>query len=292
MVEQKIDFKMYILCLDTETLNALTRLNLGNAILIDLEMVEEFSSELLTVKGNRTTVEYYWTLTPVLPLYILNKHPDIDHIIYADADLCFFNSPLALFEELNQNSVLIIPHRLRGKDKHYETKWGKYNVGLILFRNDLKARAVLNWWKSKCIEWCYYRIEHNRAGDQKYLDRFSQLFDGVIPSKNHGAGPGGWNVHYYKYSNDKQNIVILPHHAPLIFFHFNKVIIFNERLIGDSSCYNCQHNGIIFKRYARFLMLASIKLARASVNIEYNEKVNIKTFVRLAINQRFYWARK
>ncbi|EMO30280.1 hypothetical protein LEP1GSC170_6220 [Leptospira interrogans serovar Bataviae str. HAI135] len=48
------------------------------------------SEDVLAAKGNRTWQEYCWTLSPVLPSYVLAKNQNIDHITYLDSDIYFF----------------------------------------------------------------------------------------------------------------------------------------------------------------------------------------------------------
>ena len=62
------DFRFYVLCLDEETSEALDRLNEERIYTISIQEVEEWEPELLHAKENRSLVEYYFTLSPVLPL--------------------------------------------------------------------------------------------------------------------------------------------------------------------------------------------------------------------------------
>ncbi len=84
------DFKLWVLCLSCECYEILNQLNLDSVCLIPLADIEEGDKELLKAKGNRSLIEYYFTLTPSLPLYILNHFSEVDLITYLDSDLFSF----------------------------------------------------------------------------------------------------------------------------------------------------------------------------------------------------------
>jgi len=209
-------FKLYILCLNTECYDVLRKANLLNVILIALEDLEKDDPELLAAKNNRTPVEYYFTLTPCLPLYILSHFKPLSMITYLDSDLYFFSDPKLIFNEIGSASVGIIGHNFSEKLKK-SVLFGKYNVGWISFRNDKNGLLCLQWYRDKCIEWCYDKLESNRYADQKYLDYFAENFEGVIEIKNKGANLAPWNVDNYLILNNNGSIYV--DGSPLIFFH-------------------------------------------------------------------------
>ena len=104
----EVPFTFYVLCLDQKTFNCLSKLNINSVVLIKLSEIEKWDKSLLEVKSNRTLIEYYFTLSPILPLYILNTFK-VDIISSLDADIMFFSSPTAIYEELNSKSIYIPP---------------------------------------------------------------------------------------------------------------------------------------------------------------------------------------
>lgn len=82
-------FTLWILCFDDRTYGVLESLNLPKARLIRRQDFEAGDSRLVGASHDRSIVEYYWTCTPSLPLYILRRQPDINAISYLDADLFF-----------------------------------------------------------------------------------------------------------------------------------------------------------------------------------------------------------
>ena len=104
-------FSLFVLCLDDETFSLLSKLNLNFLRLISLRELESNEKDLLPAKINRSDVEYFFTLSPVLPRYLLRRFSDIDVITYLDADLFFFASPDPIYDEFSQASVLVIEHR-------------------------------------------------------------------------------------------------------------------------------------------------------------------------------------
>lgn len=209
-------FVLHVVCLDDTTYELLERLRFGNVRLIRRADFED--PALLAVKPTRTVAEYCWTCTPSVPLYVLGRDPAIDLITYLDADLYFFSSPEPIFEELADRSILLIEHRFAPRYAEYEVN-GRFNVGWLSFRRDEDGMAALRWWRDKCIEWCFYRLEDERMGDQKYLDKWPTQFRGVHVLQNVGANVAPYNFSQYKITNDGGSIRV--DGVPLIFYHFH-----------------------------------------------------------------------
>ncbi len=210
-------FKLFVLCLSDECYEILKHKGLEDIFLLKLEDIERGDKELLKAKGNRTLVEYYFTLTPSFILYVLNNFDYVDFITYLDADLYFFSYPDPIFEEIGENSIAIVPHRFPARLKHLE-KFGIYNVSWLSFRRDENGLGCLRWYREKCNEWCYDRVEGDRYADQKYLEKFEILFDGVHVIQHKGANVAPWNIENYKIAVKGSKVYVDDH--PLIFYHF------------------------------------------------------------------------
>ena len=83
-------FRLWVLCLDRESHEQLSQLKFPELTLITLDELEQDDTALRSVKTDRTPVEYYFTCTPSLPLYVLHNSQEVDLITYVDADLFFF----------------------------------------------------------------------------------------------------------------------------------------------------------------------------------------------------------
>ena len=163
-------------------------------------------------------MEYYFTCTPSLPLYLFQQQPQIDLITYLDADLYFFGDPAPLFAELEGHSVAITAHRFPPRLRKLE-ETGIYNVAWLSFRRDPLGLEVLHWWRERCLEWCYDRIEPTRFADQKYLDDWPQRFPGVVVLEHSGANLGPWNFSEHTLHSAERTVRV--DNQSLIFFHFH-----------------------------------------------------------------------
>ena len=210
-------FRLWALCMDDISHEVLYGLNLPNMELIALKELEEDDTELQGAKGNRTTIEYYFTCTPSLPLFILNRVPQIDMITYLDADIFFFANPAPIYEEIADQSIAIIGHRWPPHSRAHE-RYGIYNVGWVSFRQDENAIECLNRWRDQCIEWCYDRVEDGRFADQKYLDEWPYRYKGVVVLKHQGANLAPWNLENYTIRVRGDDIWV--DEQQLIFYHF------------------------------------------------------------------------
>jgi hypothetical protein len=226
---EKNGFLIFVVCLDEITRVILDKLNLQNVKTIPFHEIEQRDFPLLAAKQNRSLVEYYWTLTPTIIIRILENNPEIDVLTYLDADLFFYSSPDPIFKELSNHSILIHEHRF-SPSLRYLGQFGKYNVGLLCFRNDRFGMEALNWWRKRCIEWCYTRFEDGKFGDQLYLNGWPTRFEGVRVLQNIGAGVAPWNHEQYTYSIDTSNNILV-NGKRLIFYHFHGLSFVHSHII-------------------------------------------------------------
>jgi hypothetical protein len=211
-------FELWVLCMDRSCFEALTTLALPGIHAIALDDFEKGDNDLLAAKQNRSPIEYYFTCSPSLPLFVLNNHPQVDLITYLDADLFFFAELKPIYDELADRSIGIIGHRFPPFLKDNE-QYGIYNVGWLTFRRDAHGLACLRWWRERCLEWCYDRSEDGRFADQKYLDVWPSRFEKVAVLQHKGANLAPWNLANYTISTDGDQVRV--DEQPLIFFHFH-----------------------------------------------------------------------
>jgi hypothetical protein len=210
--------ELWVLCLDERVQLALQRLALPGLRVLPLAALEAAEPRLLEAKRDRSAVEYYFTCTPALVSHLMTREAPGEPVTYLDADLLFFASPEPLFEESRGSSVTIVGHRFPPKLHHLE-RFGRYNVSWITFGADAAGRECLCWWRDRCLEWCFDRLEDGKFADQKYLDDWPTRFQGVHVLAHEGAGVAPWNVAAHPIA--LRDGRLFAGGAPLIFYHFH-----------------------------------------------------------------------
>lgn len=234
------EYSIYIFCFDDKAFEILRDLNMDNVIPIHYSQIED--KVLLKLKKERSKVEYCWTCTPVIIEYVLDHFP-VDNCTYIDADLYFFSDVDELNKEIEQSgaNVVITEHRFGTSlwRRRWEKKSGKYCVEFNYFDQGENSRKVLNWWKEKCFEWCYALYEPERMGDQKYLEKFPVLFQGVCELQHLGGGVAPWNLYQYRLIPQTEKIMLEERKTgnsfPLVFFHFQNIRFLSEKRVNINS---------------------------------------------------------
>lgn len=223
------EFKLFILCLDKETNEYFQNHSDGfpQVIVVSLDEIEFFDKELHSTKDNRSRIEYYFTLSPCLPLYLLKKF-HLPHICTLDADILFLDSPKPLFDYLDHHSIVITPHKFSKEIESY-IKYGRFNVSFQIFKNDTTGLNCLERWRKLCIEWCgdEYDELNNRFADQKYLDEWPSLYESklkILDDNTSGIAP--WNLNNFKIIN--QGKEFFSNTDKMVFYHFHNFKIFSE----------------------------------------------------------------
>jgi len=211
--------ELWVLALDVYTEKILKKMRLKNLIVVALRDFED--SQLLSVKESRSIVEYYWTCSPSWPLYILKKRPDTKYVVYLDADLYFFMSATGGVEEIGKNSLLVVEHRFPSGMEGIEKRNGRFNLAFNVFKNDKVGIKCLERWREQCLDWCYYKPEDGKMGDQGYLNEWPKLYKKeLVISKNVGLDAAPWNISQYKVSN--KNSIVYINSDKLICYHFHQ----------------------------------------------------------------------
>jgi hypothetical protein len=256
---EKNDFEVFAICLDELSRTLLRKLQIPNVTPVALHEFEGYDRELLHAKYNRELKEYYFTLTPTLILRLLERYPHIDAITYLDADQLFFASPDPVFEEFSRGSVLIQPHRFPRRLKHLAI-YGRYNVGLLVFRNDQNGRRVLQWWRERCNEWCYAKAENGKYADQRYLDCWIDRFEGIVEIENVGIGLGPWNQDQYSYRRTDSGQVLVDQ-KELILYHFHSLTLTTPEIITPATSPHYHYKIDILK----FCVIPYVRKLRAAI---------------------------
>jgi len=213
------DARLWVLCLSDECHRALSQLALPGLVPVQMAQFEAGNAPLAAAKANRSLIEYYFTCTASFLDWVMQQDRSVETLTYVDSDLYFFSDPAPIFAAFEGHSILIVGHRfppaLAGREKY-----GRYNVGWLSFRRDADGLACLAWWRDRCLEWCYDRLEEDRFADQKYLDRFEQMFSGVLVLDHPGVNLAPWNLAGHRLEQRGGHLLV--DGVPLIFFHFHQ----------------------------------------------------------------------
>lgn len=220
-------FCLFVVCLDEKTYNEVTLW--PNTKTIRLSDLETFWPDLLSAKKNRQLKEYYATLTPILPLYIFEKFSEVEILFYTDADIAFWSNPLEMIDVMGNYSIMVTDHGFEPPRSNV-----RFNVGILGYRKDDKCKSFLEWWRDRCIEWCYWiTMPDGRMADQGYLNKLHEDYAmyNALNCPHPGINLGPWNIakHVVEEIDSKK---VVDKKFNLICYHYHEF-----RLIGTNSYY-------------------------------------------------------
>jgi hypothetical protein len=211
---------VFALCLDSGA-KQLCNLFYPNVHCLTLVDLESYAPKFKNVQTQRTRVEVYFTATSILISFLLRVTAKSSKgITYLDADLIFYDPIEPIHQDGWPFSAQIIEHRF-SDDCLDKLKYGRFNVGWVSIANNEIGRDISNDYMFDCLAWCYDRLEKSKFADQKYLDYWVDLYDGVYVLERKGANVASWNIRRYKFERLGERFYV--DEEPLLFYHFHGV---------------------------------------------------------------------
>jgi len=245
--QYKNQYTFFILSLDNFVFDFFKKNSFKNVQLVKLIDLEVEYADLLEAKKNRSLIEYYFTLSPFLPMYILKKF-NIKQISYLDSDFYFFKNPSKFINQSSDSSVILIK-------QESNIIYGIYNVGWIFFNfNHDETKEILKQWGTQCLNSCsdIPMKKKKLYADQKYLDTWPQKLKKI-------------KILYPEYtclSPWDNNNSIEKNTESMIAFHFHGLEINNNYMISGFSKYNKKISKKIMKNIYRPYLLQLLTIEK------------------------------
>jgi len=244
--------RLFVLCLDERTEKVVR--SWANSVVIRLGDIEAYRPSLLTVKASRLPKEYYATMTPVLPQFIFDNF-GTRTLFYTDADIAFWSPAEEIEDQLGDHSLLVTPH-----ENPIAYVAGRFNVGILGYKNDHNCRKFLEWWEARCLEWCEWRaLPDGRMADQGYLSELLNppgRFQGVMMNPHPGINLGPWNLAMHR-TEEKAGKIVLDCRHNLVCYHYHGYKNVGGKCVNDTgwevSPWNMEH---IYHPYHEMILRA------------------------------------
>jgi hypothetical protein len=265
-----IPITIHYFCIDDHCFTILQRLQLDNVIPYEPSTLFNESNQVLC-HIKKTDFQYLcWSLASIFTNHILHTI-ECDSVTYIDSDIYFHKDIQLLFNEFGEKDCGIFKHRFL--QDYEESPYGKYNVGIVYFKNSTIGREVSHWWSDAVLHRKYPKLA--TCGDQKYLDLFPRICgkDNIYIDDNIGHG-APWNWLVYGLDAVKDGIITWRGQTqPLVFTHFSKfgTDFPNNKFTCTSSIYGIYtHNGKIYEIPGLYQLHAeyfnALKIAKSTID--------------------------
>ena len=255
IAENSENYLLTLVCHDELSYAVMQEKSMENVQIVKLSEIEEYFHELTKKKSLIKPIEYIFLLTPFIIKFCLETFK-LENIVYVDSDICFFGSIDSIFAEAQHSDVGITSHNFPSKLNRLEVN-GKFNVGVLFFRNTNNGNRVLNWWADRCLESTSIEMDSSNVfGDQKYLDLFSTIYPDTYVYENLGINAAPWNctsvseAHGTFYINDS--------HTELVTFHFSGLQYTRHFYLAGYNRYSMRlHHSLrhlLYKKYVKRLI--------------------------------------
>lgn len=216
-------FWLHVLAMDEECYEILSEIDLeSDDKTCGMSIAPVSILDVDAIRSTRTWQEFCWTMASQwtearMPISKFG----IESLTYLDADMFVTSDMKAMFDEIGDRSIGIVPHRFHSRDRKRLEPNGIFNVGVLTFKNNEVGRACLSKWARQCREWCFNRHEDGRFADQAYLNYWpSDYPDEVCVMQNPGVNLGPWSIGNYSITKRGEDVFV--NHDKLVCYHFHE----------------------------------------------------------------------
>ena len=232
--KSEMEHKLYYLCADDDTYEIMSSLEDDTIVPIsvsELLKTNETLQKLKTIEPSYEAkavsqatggeepknLQFIYSLSTFTVNYCL-RELGLNHVIYIDADIYFFEDFQSVYNDVGDKSIGFVEHRIPHKIAP-----GKFNVGIVYFKNDKQGRSASDLWLS-CMANPNneYAVEYGDYGDQKYLELLYEKYKNDIAIIGDTCGHlAPWNLQFHQYNQEAEEIVWDGNSQPLVYWHFS-----------------------------------------------------------------------
>ncbi len=256
--------------------------------IIQISEVQEVN--LAGFKGEYTVMEVATACKPVFGLYLFEKYPDLEKLIYFDTDLWITDSIEPIEKNLDSYDIIITPHITQPIDLQEE--WnekqflnaGLYNTGFVGMKRSENTFKFLNWWKNHLKEYGYYDFCNGMGIDQLCVNFVPIFYDKVLIEYSPAYNLAYWNIHERSVIFENEKYVINGKEN-LMFFHFSGYTPDKPNLLSkhikSSKISNYGVLNSLFKEYNEALLRNHFQFFKQIIPAfgKYNSPKKEKNFV-------------
>jgi hypothetical protein len=263
----KPEYNYFVLALDNFVEDFFQKQKIKNIQVISLKDLEQEYKDLIIAKNNRDLIEYYFTLSPFLPIYIFEKFKSTN-LIYVDSDFFFYKDPIQFSNQNINSSVTLVK-------QNANLKYGIFNVGLIQFNfNFSETYKILKIWSQECLNSCTDKVDlkNNVYAEQKYLDKWIFELKNLKILSPECSVLSPWD----------SNQVIEKNINNILAFHFHGFLYKNNFFYSGFSNYNKSLSEKILNNiYIPYSRKIFSKSEEYNLNINSIRNLSDKSFVKL-----------
>jgi len=211
------NFNIHYLCIDSDSYKKLNTINDPRIIAYDINVFLETDEALQKLRDS--DYRYFcWSLASYFTNFLVNELQE--DVTYIDADIFFHQSVRDMLFKMAQKDIGIFRHRQY--PINIPNPNGRFNVGVVHFKNTDLAKAYLFWWKDAVLHKKYPELA--TCGDQRYLDAFLEInqenifIDGDI---GHGS-PWEWQLYDFQNYQKDGTIIWNGKVEKLFYSHFSQ----------------------------------------------------------------------
>lgn len=218
-------------------------------------------------------VELITAVKPSYFIYLLNRYPATEKIVYFDPDIMVLGSLYSLDNKLERYDIVLTPHLTAPitdtylpTEKHiFDT--GIFNLGFLAVKRSRNTLNMLNWWAAKLRYQCFVDLSRGMFVDQLWMNIVPAYFDHVLIDKYPGYNMAHWNLQERQITGWNDGYLV--NGEPLIFFHFShynpskphEIAAFHTRYNFESrpdllEIFNSYHLSLLENNYFAFKKVA------------------------------------
>lgn len=156
------------------------------------------------------------------------KRYNCENVIFFDPDIAIFSPLDELLENFNHHSILLTPHQIEPEKSTNAIidneicflRHGTFNLGFLGVKNSSQGQNFLQWWSSRCLEFCYDDTPNGLFTDQRWLDLAPAFFTDLTVLRNPAYNIANWNLSNRKVTGNFESGFFVNDY-PLCFYHFS-----------------------------------------------------------------------